>query len=219
MAAQPDALVDASVAIPLVVADQLSHRTVANALRDRVLGLAGHAAFETFSILTRLPPPARRSPDAVARLLGHDFPATRFLTPEAAAELLSRLGTVGIAGGAVYDALVGTAATHHRATLLTRDRRAVDVIVAWMSRSRSSTDVSPGQPAECRMRAACTGRGTVRPTEQPIKAACGLASIVRAVLFLAGLESARSTAARVGRGGARRSRWPSRLCAAPRSCE
>jgi predicted nucleic acid-binding protein len=126
VATRPDALVDTSVAVPLVVADHEHHRAVAAAVGNRVLGLAGHAAFETFSILTRLPPPARRGPGAVARLLGHDFPATRFLSADAAAELLPRLGTLGIAGGAVYDALVGAAAAQHRLTLLTRDRRAVD---------------------------------------------------------------------------------------------
>ena len=63
---EPDALVDTSVAVPLVVADH------------------------------------------------------------AAAELLARLGALGIAGGAVYDALVGAAAVEHGLTLMTRDRRAVD---------------------------------------------------------------------------------------------
>ena len=53
------------------------------ALGDRRLGLAGHAAFETFSVLTRLPTPARRAPATVARLLAGSFPHTRFLGAEA----------------------------------------------------------------------------------------------------------------------------------------
>ena len=122
----PDALVDTSVAVPLVVADHEHHYAVVNAVGNKTLGLAGHAAFETFSIVTRLPPPARRSPGAVARLIAHNFPATRFLSDQVAAELLARLGTLGIAGGAVYDALVGAAAVEHGLTLMTRDRRAVD---------------------------------------------------------------------------------------------
>jgi predicted nucleic acid-binding protein len=120
-------LVDTSVAVPLVVADHEHHRIVADAVGGQALGLAGHAAFETYSVLTRLPPPARRSPAVVARLLAHDFPASRFLTGEAAAELLTQLGALGIAGGAVYDALVGATAAHHRLTLLTRDHRAAEV--------------------------------------------------------------------------------------------
>jgi predicted nucleic acid-binding protein len=121
---EPGALVDTSLAIALVVADHEHHR--ADAVGSRALGLAGHAAFETFSILTRLPPPARRSPGAVARLIAHNFSATRFLSDRAAGELLARLGPLGIAGGAVYDALVGAAAVEHGLTLMTRDRRAAD---------------------------------------------------------------------------------------------
>ena len=123
---EPDALVDTRVAVPLVVADHEHHRAVVDAIGTRAVGLAGHAAFETFSILTRLPPPARRSPGAVGRLIAHNFPATRFLSDQAAAELLASLGTLGIAGGAVYDALVGAAAVQHELTLITRDRRAAD---------------------------------------------------------------------------------------------
>jgi predicted nucleic acid-binding protein len=123
---EPDALVDTSVAVPLAVADHEHHQAVVDALGNRTLGLAGHAAFETFSILTRLPPPARRSPGAVARLIAHNFPATRFLSDHGAAALLARLGALGIAGGAVYDALVGAAAVEHGLRLMTRDRRAVD---------------------------------------------------------------------------------------------
>ena len=120
------ALVDTSVAIPLVVADHEHHRAVVEAVGSKKLGLAGHAAFDTFSILTRLPPPARRSPSVVGRLLAQNFPATRFLSDHAAAELLARLGALGVAGGAVYDALVGAAGVEHGLTLLTRDRRAAD---------------------------------------------------------------------------------------------
>ena len=123
---EPEALVDTSLAVPLVVADHEHHRAAIDALANRALGLAGHAAFETFSILTRLPPPARRSPVAVARLIAHNFPATRFLSDGAATELLAKLGTRGIAGGAVYDALVGAAAVEHGLTLMTRDRRALE---------------------------------------------------------------------------------------------
>ena len=123
---EPDALVDTSVAVPLVVADHEHHHAVVDAVGNRSLGLAGHAAFETFSILTRLPPPARRSPGAVTRLIAHNFPATRFLSDHAAMELVARLGTLGIGGGAVYDALVGAAAVEHGLTLMTRDRRAAD---------------------------------------------------------------------------------------------
>ena len=68
--------------------------------------------------------------------MAHNFPATRFLSDHAAMELLARLVTLGIARGAVYDALVGAAAVQHELTLMTRDRRAVDTYrrldVTWM---------------------------------------------------------------------------------------
>ncbi len=120
-----DLLVDTSVAIALVVSDHEHHFATSEAVADRQLGLAGHAAFETFSVLTRLPPPARRTPGAVVRLLASDFPCTRFLSAGAATGLLERLASNGIGGGSVYDALVGAAAAEHDLTLVTRDRRAL----------------------------------------------------------------------------------------------
>jgi predicted nucleic acid-binding protein len=120
-------LVDTSVAVALVVADHDHHEDTFQALRGRALGLAGHAAFETFSVLTRLPPPARRTPTTVTQLLARTFPATRFLGTRAAASLVTMLGATGIAGGSVYDALVGATANEHRLTLVTRDRRALEI--------------------------------------------------------------------------------------------
>lgn len=119
-------LVDTSVAVALVVADHEHHDGTFDALRGRHLGLAGHAAFETFSVLTRLPPPARRTPATVARLLTTSFPRSRFLSAAGTQELLGRLDAIGIAGGSVYDALVGAAAAEHGLTLATRDRRALE---------------------------------------------------------------------------------------------
>ena len=119
-------LVDTSVAVALTVADHEHHEPTFRTLGDRRLGLAGHAAFETVSVLTRLPPPARRSPAAVARILAASFPYSRFLGAPAAASLLAELDTTGIAGGAVYDALVAAAANEHRLRLATRDRRALE---------------------------------------------------------------------------------------------
>lgn len=122
----PDLLVDTSVAVALSVADHEHHDEVAVALGGALLGLAGHAAFEAFSVLTRLPPPARRTAAAVTRLLATNFPHSRFLSATAAAELLTELHGAGVSGGAVYDALVAGAAREHELALATRDRRALD---------------------------------------------------------------------------------------------
>jgi predicted nucleic acid-binding protein len=121
-----DLLVDTSVAVALVVADHESHGVTIDALKGRRLGLAGHAAFETFSVLTRLPPPARRAPSVVARIIAENFPETRFLSVQETAALLRRLADRAIAGGSVYDALVGAVAVEHGIALATRDRRALD---------------------------------------------------------------------------------------------
>lgn len=136
--AAPPLLVDTSVAVALVVADHEHHDATAASVGRRPLGLAGHAAFETFSVLTRLPPPARRTPATVARLLAANFPESRYLGARDSDALLSGLAALGIAGGSVYDALVGAAARAHDLRLATRDRRAaeiyraLDVDVLWV---------------------------------------------------------------------------------------
>lgn len=120
----PQLLIDTSVAVALVAAGHEHHQSVRKAVGERRYGLSGHAAFETFSVLTRLPPPARRTPAAVAQLLARNFPGSRFLSAQGAQRLHARLAELGIAGGAVYDALVAAAAAEHGITLATRDRRA-----------------------------------------------------------------------------------------------
>jgi predicted nucleic acid-binding protein len=126
MDAKPDEvlLLDTSAAVALVVEDHEAHATTLEAVRGRRLGLAGHAWFETYSVLTRLPGGLRRSPADVAALLVHDFPATAFLAEAAAAALGPELARLGISGGAVYDALVGAAARQHGRSLVSGDARA-----------------------------------------------------------------------------------------------
>lgn len=123
----PDVLVDTSAAVPLMVSGHDAHQSTLDGLDGRRLGLAGHAWFETFSVLTRLPPPVRRSPRDVTAALQHNFPESRFLREHDAADLAARLADIPVAGGAVYDALVGYAAAVHAVPLATRDRRALDV--------------------------------------------------------------------------------------------
>ncbi|HXD55879.1 MAG TPA: type II toxin-antitoxin system VapC family toxin [Solirubrobacteraceae bacterium] len=123
----PDLLVDTSAAVALAVIDHDHHPEARRRLAGRKLGLAGHAAFETFSVLTRLPPPARRTSAAVTRLLAANFPFSRFLGSAAADALLDELDVLGISGGAVYDALVGAVAREHGLGLATRDRRALEI--------------------------------------------------------------------------------------------
>ncbi|HUR48473.1 MAG TPA: type II toxin-antitoxin system VapC family toxin [Acidimicrobiales bacterium] len=122
----PDLLVDTSVAVALLVADHEHHEALHTELGGRRLGLSGHAAFETFSVLTRLPPPARRTPQVVARVISENFPHSVFLSAKGAERLFGKLVDAQIAGGSVYDALVGAAAAEHGLVLATRDRRAAE---------------------------------------------------------------------------------------------
>ena len=121
-----DALVDTSIAIALLVADHEHHPGTIAAVGRRRLGLSGHAAFEAYSVLTRLPAPVRRPPHVVTELLEANFPETRFLSSTRASRLLSEVAEAGIAGGAAYDALVGATAVEHGMVLVTRDHRAVE---------------------------------------------------------------------------------------------
>lgn len=108
-----------------MLTDHEHHAFTLRAVGQRRVGLAGHAAFETFSVLTSLPVPALRSPEAVMRLLQTNFPSNHYLSPLAFEELMARFANLGIAGGSVYDAMVGAAAGESGLVLLTRDARAV----------------------------------------------------------------------------------------------
>ena len=121
----PQLLVDTSVAVALSVQGHEGRPAVVDALRGKRIGLSGHAAFETYSVLTRLPAGSRRTPSTVGRLLAANFPFTRFLSPDATEAVLRQLSERGIAGGAVYDALVAATAVEHHVPLVSRDLRAV----------------------------------------------------------------------------------------------
>ena len=81
---------------------------------------------ETYSVLTRLPGDVRLTPLDAARLLRARFAPPLVLGPDVAGGVPDLLAAVGIAGGAVYDALVALTAVQHGADLATRDRRARD---------------------------------------------------------------------------------------------
>ncbi len=121
---RPLLLLDTSAAIAVLLEDHERHDAAVELVRGLRLGLAGHAWFETYSVLTRLPPGQRRSPADVLRLLAHNFPESRFLTPEYTAQLGRDLARLGISGGAVYDALVAAVAREQGVDLVSADSRA-----------------------------------------------------------------------------------------------
>ena len=123
-------LVDASVSVAAMLSDHDSHQSARDAVRGARAGLAGHAWFETYSVLTRLPSPQRRSASDVISALAKNFPGTVWLSDEETAAYAGRCATLGIAGGAVYDGLVASVAVASRLPLLTRDQRALAVYAA-----------------------------------------------------------------------------------------
>lgn len=116
---------DTSVAVAALDAAHAAHRPCLAAVRELRPVLAGHAAFETFSVLTRMPGQLAVDGPTAAEIMSRVFPEVAWLSPENAAQLLARLGPIGLFGGAVYDALVAEAARTHDRVLLTRDRRAL----------------------------------------------------------------------------------------------
>jgi predicted nucleic acid-binding protein len=99
---------------------------------DADVRLVDHCALETYSVLTRLPPP-HRSPAAVVTA----FLRARFTQPylrlDAARyrSFVLDLAARAIQGGAAYDALVAATAAAAGATLVTCDRRAAKVYDAY----------------------------------------------------------------------------------------
>jgi predicted nucleic acid-binding protein len=117
--------VDTSVVVAAFASWHESHASAAATLgrRPRV---PAHVLLETYSVLTRLPPPHRAPAPLVAAFLGERFSAPPLALPGAEhRRLVAKAAQAGIVGGSIHDALVGATARHAGARLLTRDRRAV----------------------------------------------------------------------------------------------
>jgi predicted nucleic acid-binding protein len=97
----------------------------ARSVLDGGVGLIEHCALETYSVLTRLPPPHRCPGSVVRDFLRARFPRP-FLRLDTAAYKAFVLGLPDneISGGAAYDALVAATAVHCGVELVTCDRRA-----------------------------------------------------------------------------------------------
>jgi uncharacterized protein with PIN domain len=119
-----DLLVDTSVAVPLVLTSHDAHMLVTASIGSRSVALAGHAAFETYAVLTRLPGDARLAAEDAVRLLETRFEKPVLLDAASSRRSLRALAELGIAGGATYDGLVALAARKAGLTLGSRDLRA-----------------------------------------------------------------------------------------------
>ena len=116
--------IDTSVAVPLLVRSHREHAAVVRWWNGQDVALSGHALAETYSVLTRLPGDARLAPADAARLLNARLGSPLLLSSARTRKLPDTLSRLGIAGAAVYDALVALAAKEHGAALATRDARA-----------------------------------------------------------------------------------------------
>mgnify|MGYP001567351162 FL=1 len=104
---------------------------------DGGLRLIEHCAIETYSVLTRLPPPHRTSGEVVRDFLTARFPQPFLrLSAQAYKEFILGLPDHGVAGGAAYDALVAATAAGCGAELVTCDRRALPVYERYGLRTR-----------------------------------------------------------------------------------
>ena len=122
--------VDTSVVVAAFASWHESHQAALRALRGAPR-LPAHVAHETFSVLTRLPPPHRADAEIVATFLELRFPGPLLALRGGDLKRLPREAVAaGITGGSIYDALVAATARRAGATLLTRDRRAVPVYEA-----------------------------------------------------------------------------------------
>ena len=121
---------DTSVAVPLLVRRHQWHSAARSVVAGLNVCLTGHSQAETYSVLTRLPGDARVDPQDAARLLSVGFERPLLLDGAVIERLPAVLAEQQIAGGAVYDALVGLATVGVDVTLLTRDRRAAATYTA-----------------------------------------------------------------------------------------
>jgi predicted nucleic acid-binding protein len=128
---KPEAvLLDTSAALALVTPGNDLHERAQARLRGHRLGLAGHATFETYSVLTRLPGHKRLTAAGARRLIETNFPASVHLDAGDSATMLARLTAAGVSGGAIYDGLVAAAAKAAGLLLVSSDRRAVETYLA-----------------------------------------------------------------------------------------
>jgi len=117
---------DTSVVVAAFASWHEGHAVARRTLQERSVRLPGHVLIETYSVLTRMPPPFRAAAPVVAEFLQRRFPDPPLVLPPVAhRSLAQRLAERGVTGGAAYDALVAATTAEAGALLLSRDRRAV----------------------------------------------------------------------------------------------
>ncbi len=115
---------DSSITIAALVADHEARELAEGALK-RCTRTIAHVAIETYSVLTRLPPPRSLVSADAATLIEARLP-TPYATLDAGsyATAPSTLAGARVSGGATYDGLIALTALEHDLELITRDKRA-----------------------------------------------------------------------------------------------
>ncbi len=139
--------VDSSVVIAAFAGWHEHHAISRKAMTARPR-LIAHAAVESYSVLTRLPP-HRASLDIARSFITERF-TDLFLTlsENGYQELLATVAAGQIPGGPAYDALIAFTAAEHDATLLSLDQRAASA----RSSGGPPPARSPGRPAAAQRR-------------------------------------------------------------------
>ena len=116
--------VDSSITVAAILADHEAHDPAEEALSRSDTTIA-HVAAETYSVLTRVPPPLRLDAATAATIVDSRLPRELVtLEADGHASALGRLAAARISGGATYDGLIALTALEHDLLLLSRDRRA-----------------------------------------------------------------------------------------------
>jgi predicted nucleic acid-binding protein len=127
---------DTSLVIAAFASWHESHEAARRAL-DGGLRLIEHCALETYSVLTRLPPPHRTSGEVVREFLTARFPEPWLrMNEQTYKDFILGLPDRGVTGGAAYDALVAATAAGCDAELVTCDRRALPVYERYGLRAK-----------------------------------------------------------------------------------
>ena len=119
--------VDTSVVVAAFASWHEQHQAARKVL-DAGVHLIDHCALESYSVLTRLPPPHRSPAPVVREFLRARFPGPFLrLSERSYREFVLGLVEQRVTGGAAYDALVAATAAASGADLVTCDRRAAAV--------------------------------------------------------------------------------------------
>ncbi|MEO1351842.1 MAG: PIN domain-containing protein [Cyanobacteria bacterium J06635_15] len=117
-------LFDTSALVSALLEDHPFHAAcfpwLQKALKKEIIGyVSTHTLAELYAVLTRMPRKPRLLPDEVETLLGNliNFQKVR-LSAEDYANVIRRLVTLDLTGGAIYDALIAQAALTEKVDIL-----------------------------------------------------------------------------------------------------